>query len=104
MKGTGTLAAKQQTTQQPPPRPPKNQGTKEKVKLLGTLVDGSKKAWEETLRFLRGVKSEYKKITWPTPKELRGHSLVVIGATILVSFYMWAVGFVLHWLFSFLHH
>jgi preprotein translocase SecE subunit len=104
MRGIDTLASKQQITQQPPPRPPKNQGAKEKTNLFATIAGGGRKAWEESLRFLRGVRSEFNKVTWPTMKELRAHSMIVIFATALVSAYMWAVGFVLHWLFSFLHH
>lgn len=63
-----------------------------------------KRAWDETTKYLKGVKTEFQRVTWPTAKELRYNTLVVIFVTIGISTYMWIVDKALTLFFRFFHH
>jgi preprotein translocase subunit SecE len=53
-------------------------------------------AWTMQVReFLKEVKVESTKISWPTRNELRDSTVVVIVAVLLVSFFVGAVDYVL---------
>ena len=45
--------------------------------------------------FLSEVRSEMTKVTWPTSMELRGQTLVVIIAVLLISFFIGVVDLIL---------
>lgn len=49
-------------------------------------------------RFLKEVKQELKKVTWPTRQEAINHTLIVIGASLVVAAFLGGLDF----LFSFL--
>ena len=50
---------------------------------------------ERAVRYLREVRSEMRKVTWPQRKEVIGSTVVVIAATFVVSFFLGAVDLVL---------
>jgi preprotein translocase subunit SecE len=39
--------------------------------------------------FLSEVRSELKKVTWPSQKEVYATTIVVIGTTVFFGFYLW---------------
>lgn len=45
----------------------------------------------KTSEFLANVKSELKKVTWPTRKETYGSTIVVIVLVLAVAVFLWAV-------------
>ena len=49
--------------------------------------------------FLREVKTEMKKVTWPTKRELIGYTITVILASLFAAFLIWAIDAVLSVLF-----
>jgi preprotein translocase subunit SecE len=51
--------------------------------------------WQDTLQFLREVRVELKKVTWPSRAEVIGSTAVVIVASFAVSFFLGAVDLVL---------
>lgn len=51
--------------------------------------------WQGTLQFLREVRVELKKVTWPSRAEVIGSTAVVIVASFVVSFFLGAVDLVL---------
>jgi len=51
--------------------------------------------WNRTREFLSDVMSELKKTTWPTFKEVRGTTMVVIVMVILCSVYLWVIDIIL---------
>jgi preprotein translocase SecE subunit len=61
-----------------------------------------RKPWEEMVKFLKGVRYEFNKITWPTRQELQYNSAVVVMITVFISLYMWGVDKILDWLFGWL--
>mgnify|MGYP000904997118 FL=1 len=49
--------------------------------------------------FLREVKTELKKVTWPTNRELIGYTITVILSSLFAAFLIWAIDAVLSVLF-----
>ena len=55
-------------------------------------------AWTTQFReFLKEVRVESGKVSWPTRTELRDSTIVVIVAVLLVSFYVGVVDFILQY-------
>ncbi len=50
---------------------------------------------EKGQQFLKEVRYETKKVTWPTMKESRGTTLVVIVVVIITAVFLFSVDFVL---------
>ena len=50
---------------------------------------------DRAIRYLREVRSELRKVTWPQRKEVIRSTVVVIAATFVVSFFLGAVDLVL---------
>jgi len=46
-----------------------------------------------SLRFLRESRTELKKVKWPTRKELLASTAVVVGLTLLISFFLGLIDF-----------
>lgn len=53
-------------------------------------------------KYLKGVRAEVKRVTWPTKEELRAATFVVAFMVAMVSLYMWVVDRLLVWIFTFL--
>ena len=51
--------------------------------------------WTATVQFLREVRVEMKKVTWPSRKEVIGSTAVVILASFVVAFFLGFVDLVL---------
>ncbi len=49
--------------------------------------------WEQLVQFLKEVKIELKKVTWPSRKEAIGSTAVVIILVILVAIFLGLVDF-----------
>ena len=52
------------------------------------------------IAFLREVRAELKKVTWPTKKQVWYWTLIVIVFTLGVSLYLGLIDFLLTWAFS----
>ena len=57
-----------------------------------------KKLWDSTVEFFREVKSEFRKITFPTKGETLGSTTVVIVFCVLMSIYLSVIDSFLSWL------
>jgi len=53
---------------------------------------------KKIVKFLREVRSEVKKVNWPTRKETAKYTLTVILATIVVSAYLGALDAFFYWI------
>jgi len=53
--------------------------------------------WGSTVQFLREVRVELKKVTWPGRNEIIGSTAVVILASFVVSFFLGFVDLLLQW-------
>jgi len=56
----------------------------------------------KTTDFLANVRSELRKVTWPTRKETYGSTVVVIALVLAVSVFLWVVDSTLSTLIRFL--
>ena len=52
------------------------------------VAERAQEWWETTVRFVREVRVEMKKVTWPQRKEIIGSTAVVILASFLVSLFL----------------
>ena len=62
------------------------------------MAEGKKKnwfvrAWEAIYRYFRELRSELKKVVWPTPKQVVKSTLVVIACVLFVGLFIWAFDF-----------
>jgi len=48
-------------------------------------------AFKNFLRFIKSVVSEGKKVHWPTPKQLRNNTVIVIVMVVLVGAFVWGI-------------
>ena len=49
------------------------------------------------LTFLRDVRSELKKVTWPSKNEVVSTTIVVIAATVFFGFYLFFMDVIFSW-------
>ena len=52
------------------------------------------RAWGGVCRYFRELKSELKKVVWPTPKQVLKNALVVLACVIVVGVFIWVFDFV----------
>jgi len=48
-----------------------------------------KRTWGRIRRYFRELRSELKKVVWPTPKQVIKNSLVVIACVLVVGVFIW---------------
>ncbi len=44
-----------------------------------------KKTWGKVCKFFRELKSELKKVVWPTPKQVAKNTLIVVVAVVIIG-------------------
>ena len=52
------------------------------------------KTWGGVRRYFRELRSELKKVTWPTPKQVLKNTLIVAGCVVAVGVFIWLFDFV----------
>lgn len=55
---------------------------------MTAVVERVQTLWESTVQFLREVRVELKKVTWPGRNEIIGSTAVVIVASFVVAFFL----------------
>jgi preprotein translocase subunit SecE len=68
------------------------------MQIKTAVVDG----WARSRSFLRDVRVEMTKVTWPTWEELKGQTIVVIVAVLLIAAFIGSVDLILSNLIKFL--
>ena len=62
-----------------------------------------KRAWGAVCKYFRELKSELKKVVWPTPKQVLKNALIVVACVVFIGAFIWvfniAAEFVFHDLF-----
>ena len=48
-----------------------------------------KKNWNKTCKYFRELRSELKKVSWPTPKQVLKNTLVVLLCVLVVGIFIW---------------
>ncbi len=62
---------------------------------MTAVIERVQTLWESTLQFIREVRVELKKVTWPGRNEVIGSTAVVIVASFVVSFFLGFIDLVL---------
>ena len=58
-------------------------------------MDGVKAQWTRLVDFLKDVRSELQKTTWPTRKEVRNTTMVVVVFVMICAAYLYVVDVIL---------
>ena len=53
-----------------------------------------KKTWGKVCKYLRELRSELKKVVWPTPQQVVKNTLVVVACCLVVGVFIWLFDFV----------
>ena len=52
------------------------------------------RAWGGICRYFRELRSELKKVVWPTPKQVLKNTLIVLACVLVVGVFIWVFDFV----------
>ena len=47
------------------------------------------RAWGAICRYFRELRSELKKVSWPTPKQVLKNTLIVVACVLVVGAFIW---------------
>lgn len=50
--------------------------------------------------FAKGVLSEWKKINWPTPKEIVNYALVIVAVSVVIALIVFGLDSIFHFLYG----
>ena len=53
-----------------------------------------KRTWAGSRRYFRELRSELKKVVWPTPQQVLKNALVVAGCVLVIGVFIWLFDFV----------
>ena len=56
-----------------------------------------KRTWGAICRYFRELRSELKKVVWPTPKQVTKNTLIVLACVLIVGVFIWVFDFVAGW-------
>ena len=48
-----------------------------------------KRTWGKVCKYFRELRSELKKVTWPTPKQVAKNTLIVVCCVLAVGVFIW---------------
>ena len=51
------------------------------------------RTWGRVRRYFRELRSELKKVVWPTPKQVGKNALIVAGCVLVVGLFIWLFDF-----------
>ena len=52
------------------------------------------RAWGAICRYFRELRSELKKVVWPTPQQVLKNTLIVLACVLVVGIFIWLFDFV----------
>jgi preprotein translocase subunit SecE len=53
-----------------------------------------KRTWGQTKKYFRELRSELKKVVWPTGEQVLKNAAIVVGCVIVVGIFIWLFDFV----------
>ena len=53
-----------------------------------------KRAWAAVAKYFRELRSELKKVVWPTPQQVVKNTLIVVACCLVVGVFIWLFDFV----------
>ena len=58
------------------------------------------RAWGGICRYFRELRSELKKVVWPTPKQVLKNALIVVACVIVIGAFIWLFDFAAEFLIN----
>ena len=58
-------------------------------------IKGKEKRLNKTVRFVKEIRAELKKVIWPNRKQLTNNTITVLLASLLVGAIIWSADFIL---------
>ena len=52
------------------------------------------RTWSKVKKYLRELRSELKKVVWPTPQQVLKNAAIVLGCVVAVGVFIWLFDFV----------
>ena len=52
------------------------------------------KTWGKVCRYFRELRSELKKVVWPTPQQVFKNAAIVVGCVVAIGVFIWLFDFV----------
>ena len=52
------------------------------------------RTWGKTCKYFRELRSELKKVVWPTPKQVLNNTLIVLGCCVVIGVFIWLFDYV----------
>ena len=52
------------------------------------------RTWGKICKYFRELKSELKKVVWPTPKQVLNNTLIVLGCCVVIGVFIWLFDYV----------
>ena len=52
------------------------------------------KTWGNVCKYFRELKSELKKVVWPTAKQVLNNTLIVLGCCVVIGVFIWLFDYV----------
>ena len=52
------------------------------------------RTWRGVCKYFRELRSELKKVVWPTPKQVLKNALIVLACVVVVGVFIWLFDFV----------
>ena len=59
-----------------------------------------KRAWAAVCKYFRELRSELKKVVWPTPKQVLKNCLIVCACVLVVGVFIWRFDFTAEFVIS----
>ena len=56
--------------------------------------NGFKRTWGKVRKYFRELRSELKKVVWPTPQQVGKNTLIVAACVLVVGVFIWLFDFV----------
>ena len=53
-----------------------------------------KRTWNGVKKYFRELRSELKKVVWPTPQQVLKNALIVCGCVLVIGVFIWVFDFV----------
>lgn len=53
-----------------------------------------KRTWHRITKYFRELRSELKKVVWPTPQQVFKNAAIVVGCVVAVGVFIWLFDFV----------
>ena len=63
------------------------------------MAEGKKKnwfarTWGSVAKYFRELRSELKKVVWPTPKQVLKNTLIVVACVVVIGIFIWVFDYV----------